>query len=231
MRLAQVDAARGLAIVTMVLFHFLFDLNFLGIAEIDVYSGDPLLLALFTAGLFLLLVGFSLVLGRGMMPCSFSVFCRKKIARALQLIVLGLLITVATMIYPGEGFVIFGILSCIGVSMIIALLFVDRPGASAVAGVVAISLGILIGSFTLHDPWFLWLGLRPEGFYSLDYFPLLPWTGVVLLGVSLGHLLIPRLNATSARKTLAPLAFLGRHSLLIYLVHQPILLAILFMYA
>jgi len=82
------------------------------------------------------------------------------------------------------------------------------------------------------DGWLVWLGIHPPAFYSIDYTPVFPWLGVVLIGVGLGAILYPR----AARRwdhevpTLpsSPLRFLGRHSLAIYLVHQPIILGILF---
>ncbi len=79
----------------------------------------------------------------------------------------------------------------------------------------------------------MWLGLAPERLTSVDYYPLIPWFGVVLMGVFLGNLLYPG----HARRFLFPnwsavlpirwLAFLGQHSLMIYLVHQPIIMAML----
>jgi uncharacterized membrane protein len=85
------------------------------------------------------------------------------------------------------------------------------------------------------SPWLLWLGLAPEGFYSLDYLPLLPWFGVVLMGIALGDFLYHGYKRRIALPDLGgallvrPLAFLGRNSLLIYFVHQPALIALLYL--
>lgn len=75
------------------------------------------------------------------------------------------------------------------------------------------------------------LGVSPEGLFMPDYRPLLPWFGVVLLGVFFGNAVYLAWRKKSppspTPRTVAPLAFLGRHTLLIYLLHQPVLIAIL----
>jgi uncharacterized membrane protein len=83
------------------------------------------------------------------------------------------------------------------------------------------------------SPWLLWLGVKQLGRYMVDFYPLLPWFGVALLGVFCGLSLypggIPRFDLPdlSLKSPIRALSFLGRHSLVIYLVHQPIILGIL----
>jgi uncharacterized membrane protein len=83
------------------------------------------------------------------------------------------------------------------------------------------------------SPWLLWLGIRQMGRYMVDYYPLLPWFGVALLGVFFGLTLYPggrprfELADLSPKFPLPALTFLGRNSLVIYLVHQPIILGAL----
>jgi len=102
-------------------------------------------------------------------------------------------------------------------------------------GIVFIALGIYVKNLTVSFPWFLWLGLTPARFYSIDYFPLLPWFGVVLIGVFFGNSLYPHytrnfyLHDLSKFAVIRFLTFLGRHSLLIYLIHQPVLIASLYL--
>ncbi len=81
--------------------------------------------------------------------------------------------------------------------------------------------------------WLLRLGLRPPALYQADCFPLLPWFGVVLVGMSIGQLLYPdgrrrfELPSLGTYSVLQKTAWMGRHSLTIYLAHQPILFAAL----
>jgi uncharacterized membrane protein len=82
-------------------------------------------------------------------------------------------------------------------------------------------------------PWLLPLGLMPQHFRTADYFPLLPWFGIFLIGICAGNTFYRdgerrfSLRLTATRIT-RPLAFIGRNSLLIYLVHQPVIIGILF---
>jgi uncharacterized membrane protein len=79
----------------------------------------------------------------------------------------------------------------------------------------------------------MWLGFVPQQLYSVDYYPLLPWFGVVLIGVCAGNTLYPNHRRRFALPDLSrviplrALAFMGRHSLLIYLVHQPLIILLL----
>jgi len=140
------------------------------------------------------------------------------------------LISMATYLANPQTFVRFGILHLIAISMLI-LPFV-RPLKE-----IAIILGVAIviaGQWTVpangFQPMAMLLGFPPIGFETVDYFPLLPWLGVILMGYGIGHFLYVR--STTWRKYLpdtAPSAVTwpGRHSLLIYLLHQPVILCVL----
>jgi uncharacterized membrane protein len=100
-----------------------------------------------------------------------------------------------------------------------------------VFGAAAIAIGLFLQSRSFPSPWLLWLGLAPEGFYTLDYIPLFPWFGVVLIGIFLGNALyggyrrrfhLPNLSESSLARLPC---LLGRNSLLIYLIHQPLIVA------
>ena len=128
---------------------------------------------------------------------------------------------------------VFGILHFIGLSIILVPPFLKRPFWSLPAGVFCIIAGNYLENFRFGFPWLLWLGFIPEQFFTVDYFPLLPWFGVFLLGVFLGNLLYPGyrrvfcLPDLSGNIPVKGMAFLGRHSLVIYLLHQPVLLILL----
>ncbi len=231
-RFWEVDLVRGIAVLLMILFHTIFDLNFFGIAPIPPYSGIWRYVGLSSALLFLLLVGASLHIsyfrrmGRGENPWIWHY-----LARSAEIFSLGLLVTVVTYLFVGEGFIVFGILHCIGVSILMAIPFFGRPVWSLVGAIVSLVLGFVAG--TVSGPmWALWIGIHPETFSTLDYYPLFPWFGVVLLGLYLGSLLYPNGVRRTVRlpvpsRHLAPVTWMGRHSLAIYLCHQPILLGIL----
>ena len=145
-----------------------------------------------------------------------------------------MVVTVVTYFIIGYGFVVFGILHLLGLATILAYPFLRSRRASLVAGIIVIGVGIYIARILLPSPWLLWLGVRQLGRYMVDYYPIFPWFGIALLGVFAGLTLYPggtrsfALPDLSQKTPIRGLTFLGRHSLLIYLIHQPILLAILF---
>ena len=95
-------------------------------------------------------------------------------------------------------------------------------------GLVLIALPLIFASPAFNPPWLIWLGLNTLDPATLDWRPLMPWGGVVLVGLGLGRL-APRPPAWRARPApIRGLAFAGRHSLAIYLIHQPILIGLLY---
>jgi uncharacterized membrane protein len=235
-RLWEVDALRGVAIVMMVIYHLLFDLSALAGYDINVYTGFWRLFARVCASLFILLVGVSLTLSysrAGQRARTGVALFPKYLKRGLGVFGCGLLVTAATGLLFPEGVVVYGILHFIGTSIVLAYPFLRLGWWNLPLGLGCIALGLYLGNYALPFPWLLWLGLPPVGYYTLDYFPLLPWFGLTLLGIFGGSRLyrdqtrvFPIPNLEDAL-TVRVLAFLGRHSLLIYLVHQPILLGTL----
>ena len=237
-RLWEVDFIRGIAVVMMIFFHILFDLNFFQVLSIELYSGFMLPFALSIGTLFLFIVGVSLSLSVSRVK---TVFSWKKIQgkivfRGLKIFLIGVVITVVTWLLLREGFIIFGVLHCIGISVILGCLFLRFRLLNLFFGVVCIVIGIFLLFVRVDFVWLLWLGFRPYGFYTLDYFPLFPWFGVVLLGVFFGNVFYEggvrsfSLNNQCVNMFCRGVCFLGRHSLVIYLVHQPVILGLLYVF-
>lgn len=232
-RLWEIDFSRGIAILMMVLFHTIFDISFFGIAPVDVATGFWRYFAYATASLFLLIVGVSLVIShaRARQLISGVALTLKFVYRGIFIFALGLLVTLGTWLYLREGFVIFGILHLIGISVMISPLFFRFGKWNALLGFVCITAGLIISG--MNGPAFLLpFGIIPTGFSSVDYTPLLPWFGVVLIGMGIGEYIYPSgVRMFSLRQLpgffVSPLSFLGRHSLVIYLVHQPIIIFLL----
>ncbi len=224
-RIRAVDAARGTAILLMVAYHVFFDVRYFGIADVDLY-GLPLTLLQYSAGiLFVLIAGVSLTLSESRNSEGYVHHAK----RGMRLAAVAVLITLATWIYPNDGFVQFGVIHLLALATFIAPLFFGLGRLSAVAGILVIAAGAWAGSVHPETHWLFWLGFTDEGYHALDHYPLLPWFGVVLLGMSVGQLLLPR--GTAGREPALPgeaaLALLGRNSLAIYLAHQPLIIAIL----
>jgi uncharacterized membrane protein len=232
-RFWEVDLLRGAAVIMMISFHFAFDLSYLGLRHLDVYSGAWYLLARATASLFLLLVGISLVLSASRAEGQNRDIFPHLLRRGLWIFALGMGLTLATYILIGEGFIVFGVLHLIGTSIIISYPFLKRQSLSGLLGLSFILAGWPLQGIEFDYPWLLWLGLAPAGFRSLDYFPLFPWWGMILVGISLGSFFYPGyqrripLPDLSLCQPIKTFISLGRNSLLIYLVHQPILIVLL----
>lgn len=232
-RFREIDATRGIAILMMILFHTVFDLNFFMILPVNISTGFWRWFAMATASLFLLVVGISLVVSHARSAAKLSGFAltKKFLFRGAGIFSLGLLVTLATWLYLHEGFILFGILHLIGVSVMLSPLFFRFGKYNILFGLLFISGGFFIG--TLQGPaWLLPLGIYPASFTSVDYTPLIPWFGAVLVGLGVGEFLysggvrqftVPHLPD----RIVQPLSLLGRHSLIIYLVHQPVIILLL----
>jgi uncharacterized membrane protein len=233
-RFWEIDTIRGIAVIMMIIFHILFDLNFFDYISINLYDGYFLIYVYFNATLFIILVGVSLTLSysKAQKTLTKNKMRWKFLGRGFFIFCIGLLITLATWLYLPRGFIIFGVLHCIGISIILAYPFIRYKIQPFILGILFIGIGIFIKTLTFNFPWLLWLGFTTSDFYTVDYFPLLPWFGVVLVGISLGNTLYEKgnrrfaLNDKTHLKPIKITTFLGRHSLIIYILHQPILIGI-----
>jgi uncharacterized membrane protein len=145
------------------------------------------------------------------------------------------LLTLATYLYAPQQAIFFGILHCIAAASLLAAPLLRLPAWVALAAsAVALAAPWLVASSAFDAPAVVWLGLGTIAPQTLDWRPLTPWSGLVFLGLALTRLNFGRLSASRlwrwrpAGRPGRALAFAGRHSLAIYLIHQPILFGILF---
>ena len=236
-RLWEVDTLRGIAIVEMVFYHFVWDLNYFGLFQGNLLAGPWQIFSRSIASTFLFVLGVSLTLShtKASQKAGHSALSGKFLRRGGQIFGLGMVITAVTYFVIGRGFVIFGILHLLGLSVLLAYPFLGHSRwLSLGGGLLAIGLGAYLNTFVVDFPWLIWLGVKQGGRYMVDYYPLLPWFGAALLGVFAGYSLYPQglrqfhLPDLSRLGPVPGLRFLGRHSLLIYLIHQPILFALFF---
>lgn len=231
-RFSEIDFLRGVAIVMMIVYHALFDLAFFGVAAIEVLNGFWRCFALATAILFIALAGLSL-------PISYARRKGRETGAALwldyarrggKIFGFGVLATVATWLFIGDGFIVFGILHLIGAAIALAPIFLRIGRWNLVAGAAIALAAVPLGGVT-GPCWLIPLGIHPAAFYSVDYVPLIPWLGVALIGMGAGFILYP-----DGKRRFVPPSFeipgsaaihtLGRNSLFIYLIHQPVIVAI-----
>lgn len=229
-RFWEIDALRGVAVILMVFFHFVWDLQFTGLAEVDVFSRPWQTFARGVGVSFLMLLGISLTLraSRGVLTTSYT------LRRTGLLLGLGMLISLATYLFAGASYVRFGILHLLGATTLLVFPFTGLSTVvSALTGAVFILAGFMLGQVAAPFSWLLWLGVPQQGVTMVDYYPLLPWAGFALLGVAVARFLYPHGTRRFPLPDLAPmpalraLRYLGAHSLSIYTLHQPILLGLL----
>jgi uncharacterized membrane protein len=226
-----VDVFRALALFGMVGYHLTWDFAYFGFVDrhvpfaplMRVYSHS-------VASAFLLLVGVSLALAHRNAPRW-----RAFIWRLMKIVAAASLVTAGSLIFAPEFAIWFGILHCIAAASVIAALFLNAPiGVAFVVGWAAILAAQFIHSADLNAPALVWLGLGTQDPSTLDWRPLLPWAGVAWIGFDLARLALPKIETSGLwlwRAQSAPmrgLAFLGRHSLAFYLIHQLVLLGLLF---
>jgi uncharacterized membrane protein len=223
-RYAAVDQVRGAAFLLMVVYHFAWDANFLGLLALDLDA--PLWRGLrhVTLALFLGLVGVSLDLAaaRGL--------TRRAVLRRFALVAgSAVLVSFASAIFFPSAPITFGVLHCIAIASIIALPFLRLPTwLVALAGAAVLALGALDDP-SFDTPWLSWIGFARHAPAARDYVPLVPWFGVVLLGLALGRPLAARRAPASAPPAGVgrALALAGRNSLALYLAHQPVIYGLL----
>jgi uncharacterized membrane protein len=232
-RFWEVDAARGVAIIMMIGYHSTYDLDILGGYDIQSTSGYWAHFADVTAGLFLFLVGVSLAISRARTTLTGWRLFGKYLARGLRILAYGMVLT-CVFLALGMGVVAFGILHLIGVSIILAYPFLRLRFTNLVLGPLIFASGQYILAQDLYSQsfWLLPFGVVPEGMIMPDYRPLLPWFGVVLIGLFFGNFVYgdgrrPAIAEDKAPVLARPLLPLGKNSLFIYLIHQPIIIVLL----
>ncbi len=224
-RIAAVDALRGLAIVAMIVYHFAFDLRYFNVTRSD-FENDLFWLTARAAivASFLALAGISLVLAdRAAVPTA-------RFARRVAVIAAcALAASVGSYFLFPRTYITFGILHCIAVSLVLARPLVRRPGLALGLGAAVIVAGLTLALPAFDTRALSWIGFTTVKPPTEDYVSLFPWLGVMLAGIAAGHALLRASFAPVAFLQNAPAAlrWLGRHSLLAYMIHQPILIGVL----
>ncbi len=223
-RIWELDAFRGLCILGMVLVHFVYDLSVL-YQLVDWHLPQWFhFLQQWGNVFFLLLSGICVTLGthhvrRGLVVFAAGMLCTLVTAAAWKLD-----------IFSREMCIWFGVLHCLGACMLLWSLFRRLPSwLLGALGLVMVLVGLYLdGVSPVDHPWLVPLGITYPDFACADYFPLLPNLGFFLWGAVLGRLvygkkesLLPRVDQKNI--FIRILLFFGKHSLVIYLVHQPLI--------
>lgn len=217
-RIWELDLLKGIALILMIYFHIVYDLDVIFQYEVDSSSLLNDLTAKASGSLFIFAAGVS------------SYLTHNNLKRAMKVLGIALLITVLTYLYDPGMVVTFGILHLLGTSILLALLFRHlQPFVLIILGAVVILGAPMLTELPLPHHWLLFpLGIAPETAISSDYYPLIPWFGVFLLGNGVGKWFYKE-KRSFFRQTPSEnlLSLAGRHTLVIYLIHQPLIIGVL----
>lgn len=225
-----IDLARGFAILLMFIYHFSYDLDYLGFIQ-ENFATDK-----FWINFRLLIVAsFLTVMGISLYLASYRGLNKKRFKQRLTLLMIySLLVSASSWVMFPDAIILFGILHFITLASILGLLFIRLGIVNLFLGLTIILMGQFVEYPIFNQAYLHWIGLMTELPYTVDYVPLFPWFGIVLIGIYLGQLLSQR-SAESALlnwKNQHPVSKLmtlgGRHSLHIYMLHQPLFLGILY---
>ncbi|MEO0384052.1 MAG: heparan-alpha-glucosaminide N-acetyltransferase [Pseudomonadota bacterium] len=234
-RLALLDQARGLALIAMIIYHALWDGFQFGLLiwtpERDQAMG---LAAQIIAGSFLTISGVSLALSSAM--SAMPLIQRRSFWRRTGIVAgAAVLVSAASFIALPQAPIYFGILHHIALaSVVVALVARQHPFLAAALAALVVVTKASIALPALNHPATVWLGLGTEVPVTADWVPVFPWLAAGLLGFAIGkHMLVPWLQSRppSPHKTMRdPLTWMGRRSLVIYLIHQPVLIGLIYLY-
>ena len=254
-RFTFLDTFRGMLVVSMVIYHFFWDLVFLKGVDwpwYRDYTTPTRLWQTFMRFFFIFVSGYCLNLSR------------RSLRRGLELTACGALITAVTLLIMPEDAIIFGVLTFLGAATLIGTPVKEHynggPIQSAILFVISVFFYVLLRGVSqgyigimfhplrmlpvsLYRGYFMtFLGFVAPGFWSTDYVPLMPWIFVYFMGFFLGRLTLPALKERKlaqiaagkdtenpADRLFKPFVWIGRHSLLIYMLHQPILAGITYL--
>ena len=234
-RFIEIDIFRGLALFLMIVAHIVWDLNYFKIIPMNhnLYSSFSKIIPL----LFFLIVGLSLIVSKKKIEnksiSEEKRYYKKLIFRGLKIIGFGMILTIGSLICIPDKPVFFGVLHCIGLSIILSVPILKYKNYSFLYSILFIFLSLVVTQFTVEKPNFLQfiVGIHQTDVwkYTVDYFPLLPWFTLIIIGITIGDLLYCgdkrafKLTDLSRYKSLKIFQWIGQHSLGIYLLHQPII--------
>jgi len=234
-RFIEIDMLRGFAIILMIFSHILWDLDYFDLMPMN--DGFYNILISIVQPMFFLLVGISLVINKKKIE-NIKLDYNKKyyknlIFRGLKIFSMGIIFTILTLIFIPERPIFFGVLHCIGLSVILSAPFLKCRKYNLLFVVIILIASLIVAEYNIENPTILHLafGIHQTNIWShtIDYFPLLPWFGICLLGIIIGDCLYSgnnrkfRIPDLSKYRPIKLFQWCGQHSLIIYLIHQPII--------
>ena len=224
-RIQAIDFIKGIDIVFMVLFNYSVTLDYFMLISIPSNYLYRYVLPISIASIFIFMSGVTSYISY---EKHMEKLTRKYFIRGIKLLFFAALITLFSYVFVPQYTIFFGILHFFAVSSFLIPFFIKYNKLNLIAGLSIILSGIYLQQQTFNFSYLSWLGFFPENLSTFDYFPLIPWFGVILLGIYYGRYIIEKTaNIRFKRKIFRIFTFLGKHSLTVYLFHQPVLILLL----
>lgn len=219
-RLMEIDFCRGIAIFCMLIFHLVFDLAYFYDYPLNYQSGIWFYIGKISAILFIFICGIS------------TTFNQRHFWHGMTVLLAAALVSLFSYWHDPILYIRFGILHFLGISILSGSVVINRSVPQLIfLAYGAMFLGLQLDRMAVSTDALLLFGLTSRDFASYDYYPLFPWYSFFLVGILFGR---------TFYATKKPLFFvkpwpgifssMGRHSLLIYLIHQPIFLLLLMLF-
>jgi len=216
-RIFEIDFLRFVAIIFMVLYHFAYDVQYYLGKDINFEGLGWTFIGKTSSFLFILVSGIS------------SGFSKDNIRRGIKTFIWGLVVTFVTFIFLKEEYVRFGILHFLGLCMMIyPFLYNINSIVLLILSFISFYLGLFLKKITVNTFLFLPFGLYYKGFSSIDYFPVFPYISIYIIGIIIYKSFYKK-GITLFKIKVGFIEYISQKSLVIYLIHQPILLGIIYL--
>ena len=235
MRIYLLDILRGLSVLAMIFYHFFWDLGYFKFIELEMMMrGLPLLFAQSVGASFIIISGIS-----SRLLCFSDNFMANFIKRLGKLIFICAVITSCTFFFDKNSYIFFGILHLLATCSVLGLLLSMVRNNFFLFFFFILSLFVSLNEITFNLPSYLsWIGFNKEVPVSNDFYPLFPWIAFYLFGLwvfqpvrsYLGKYTKKNTNLPNDNSVFTFLQFLGRNSLTVYILHQPIFFSLFFIF-
>ena len=227
-RIQAIDFVKGIDIIFMVLFNYSITLDYFNLIIIPSNYLYRYILPVSIASVFIFISGVSAYVSYQKQKENVT---RKYLIRGMKLLFYAILITLFTYVFVRRNTIFFGILHFFAVTSFLMPIFIKYNKLNLIGGLSLILSGVFLQQQTFRFSYLLWLGFVPENFSTFDYFPIIPWMGVILLGVYYGRYIVEKTEKIKFNSNFSNIfKFLGKHSLTVYLIHQPLLILFLIVF-
>lgn len=220
-RIWEIDFLRGIAIIFMVYFHALYDMEYIFNYDVVLYTPINSLIIKFGAALFIFISGIS------------ANFSKSNFKRGLKVLAAALAISAITHLFDYEQGIKFGILHFFAVCMLASpWLLKQRNVILGLISVLAFALSFVVSNANVNFDWLFPFGIVSDNFISSDYYPLIPWAAFYCLGIVFARFFYKDRRSLLPKGHTLPdniVNIAGRNSLWIYLLHQPVIMGILYL--